>query len=214
MKPLNGYEGARAYTEGEKLPAGIGVILDIKNVKYREGAVSEQTGERYSDTIVLAVDIAEGEYKDFYKRKFDADTSEDKKWKGTIRIYVPKDDGSEKDGWTQNRFRTVVQAIEDSNPGYSWDWDETKWKGKKLGCLTGAVRTIIDGKAIDYTELSDRGVRSVKAIKSGNLSPLKLTYRKCTEQAWNATASGQQYSRPESNDFVDISGAIEEEIPF
>ena len=31
--------------------------------------------------------------------------------------------------------KTVIAAIEDSNPGYHFDWDESKFKGKKVGGL-------------------------------------------------------------------------------
>ena len=62
---------------------------------------------------------------------FESNTSEDKKWKGKATIYCPKDDGSEKDEWTRKNFARWTNAFEDSNPGYKWDWDEKKLKGKK-----------------------------------------------------------------------------------
>lgn len=32
-------------------------------------------------------------------------------------------------------FKAFTEAVEDSNQGYHWDWDETTLKGKLFGCL-------------------------------------------------------------------------------
>ena len=48
-------------------------------------------------------------------------------------LSVPKDDGSEHDGWTKRAFKTFTDALEDSNDNYHFDWDESKFKGKLIG---------------------------------------------------------------------------------
>lgn len=50
-------------------------------------------------------------------------------------LSVPKDDGTEQDGWTKRRFKTFTEALEESNPGYHFDWDESKFKGLIIGGL-------------------------------------------------------------------------------
>ena len=115
MKKLNGYETAQAYFEQERLPVG-GYVLKILDVKYQENS--------WGDVILLSFDIEEGEYKGFFANNYRAQTQEDKKWKGTYRLRVPKDDGSEQDNWTMRRFKTVISAFEESNSGYHWNWDE------------------------------------------------------------------------------------------
>lgn len=77
-----------------------------------------------SDVLVIAFDIAEGEQAGFYKRNYDSQTQEDKKWKGVYRLYCPKDDGTDQDNWTKRRFKTVMEAFESSNEKYHWNWDE------------------------------------------------------------------------------------------
>lgn len=126
MKPLNNYDSIQAYSEREKLPAG-GYILKIMDVKYQEG----DSGK--SDIIILSFDIAEGEYKDFFRKDYNNNTNEDKKWRGTYRIWVPNDDGSEADNRTMRRFKTIISDFETSNPGYHWDWNEQSLKGKLIG---------------------------------------------------------------------------------
>ena len=99
-----------------------------------------------NDVIVFAFDIAEGEQKEFFKKNFEMQQQEDKKWKGTYRLYVPKDDGSEKDSWTTSRFKTVMNNFEESNNGYHWNWDENSLKGKKIGAVFNDKQYEYQGK--------------------------------------------------------------------
>ena len=41
----------------------------------------------------------------------------------------------ERDEWSKNSFNGFIYSIEDSNPGYTWDWNETMLKGKMIGVL-------------------------------------------------------------------------------
>ena len=112
------------------LPVG-GYIVKIKAAQVKEYSGQNGTFEK----LEIAFDIAEGEYKDFYQADFDSQQSEDKRWKGVLRQYIPSDDGSERDEKTKAFFKTMIEAIEDSNNGYHWDWDEKKLKGKIVGCV-------------------------------------------------------------------------------
>ena len=143
MKKLNGFEKARTLGEPqEQLPVG-GYILKILDVKFQN--------YDWGDVIVLAFDIAEGEYAGFYKKNFEAQTQEDKKWKGTYRMNVPKDDGSKQDEFTMSKFKTDIEAIEDSNSGYHWDWDESKFKGKTVGAVFQNREWEMNGSTGFYT---------------------------------------------------------------
>jgi len=122
-----GYDRNNAAKDFEILPKG-GYVLKILNVKYEEG----QNGN--SDKLKLQVDVNEGQYKDYYKKQYEADTREDKKWRGVVEIWCPKNDGSEKDGWTKKTFDTCFAAIEDSNPGFRFNGtDEKPLVGKIVG---------------------------------------------------------------------------------
>ena len=200
MKQFSGLSDAQEnarYSGGERLPIGA-YVCEIKNVKYIAG----EDGK--SDRIDILFDITEGDYKDFFKKQYDANQSEDKKWKGRTSIYVPKDDGSEKDSWTKNSFAKWINGFEDSNPGYKWDWKEDKWKGKKIGIVFGETGTVIENKEILYTEA--RFGCDIKAVKNGTAPKAKF-------KAKNGY-TGNQNTSTDSDDFMTVSDGSPEEIPF
>lgn len=148
MKQFKGYDEAKknAQYTGGRLPEGA-YVCKVLEVKY-----TNSTDSSKSDVIEILFDIDEGEQKGFFKTQYTNSTDENKKWKGRTRIYVPMDDGSEKDTWTKNAFAKWTDAFEQSNKGYVWDWREAMWKGKVIGIVFGSTGTVIDGKEIVYTE--------------------------------------------------------------
>lgn len=205
MKAFNNFDKAKEnakYKGSSKLPVG-GYVAKIKEVRYEEGK------DGNSDMIAIAFDIAEGEYKDFFKKQFEENTSEDKKWKGKTTIYVPKDDGSEKDEWSKNAFARWTNALEESNNGYTWDWDEKKWKGKMVGLIYGEVGTVIEGKPIEYTEC--RFPESVEKIRSGNFKLPNFKSRKGYDEARDRAADAE---RNADKGFMNVPDNIDEDLPF
>lgn len=126
MKKFNDYNETKTYREKERLPRGA-YILKILNV--------EEVTNSYGESLVFSFDIAEGEHKGFYRQEYNNQFQEDKKWKGTYRLFEPRDDGSEMDAWTKSKFKAVMEAFEASNPGYHFDWDEKKLVEKLIGGL-------------------------------------------------------------------------------
>lgn len=193
MKKFNDYETTQSYSNSEKLPVG-GYVLKVANVRYEEG----QNGN--SDRIQLMFDIAEGEQKDFFRKQYESQTSEDKKWKGTASIYVPKDDGSEQDSWTKRRFKTIMETFEESNSGYKWNWDEDSLKGKLIGGIFGEIKTVIDGKSITYVGF--RFFAKSSDIKNGSYKVPEILVKS------NAAIANKDTS------FVNVANGLAEEIPF
>lgn len=205
MKQFNGFEEAKkaaAYTGAEKLPVGA-YECKVLNVKYREGENDN------SDMIDLMIDVTAGEHKDFFKKQYDANTADDKKWKGKVTLYVPKDDGSEKDEWTKNAFARWTNAFEASNPGYTWDWDENKWKNKKIGLVFGPTGTVIEGKEVLYHEV--HGCCSIEEVKAGTFYSKYLELKKKNGYKGNGSVNATSNKMP---DFMDIPEGTSEEIPF
>ena len=203
MKAFNGYDQAKEaakYTGDERLPVGA-YPCEIKNVQY----VAGENGN--SDRIDILFDITDGEYKDFFKKQYDANTSEDKKWKGRKSIYVPKDDGTQQDEWTKNAFAKWTNAFEDSNKGYKWDWKEDKWKKLKVGIVFGETGTVIEGREVLYTE--PRFAVDIKKVADGTAPKAKFVAKK------GYTGNGQQASTSDSgSDFMAVPDSTAEEIPF
>lgn len=196
MKPLNGYAAAQVYTDAERLPVG-GYVLKILDVKYQEND--------WGDIIVLSFDIAEGEYKDFFKANYNQQTGEDKKWKGAYRLRVPKDDGSEQDAWTMRRFKTIISNFEESNNGYHWDWDEQKLKGKSIGALFNNKEYEFNGHHGFFTNC--HSLVTVEKIKSG-----KFTIPEDT--LLNKNSSNTLQSVPDADGFLNIPDGIDGDLPF
>lgn len=118
-------EGVRAYSDTTTIPKG-GYVCRILGAVVKENRVGQY--------VEISMDIVEGEFKDFFANDYRAQT-EPRKWHCIHLLSVPNDDGTERDGWTKRAFKTFVDAVEGSNPGYHFDWDETGLKGKLVGCL-------------------------------------------------------------------------------
>lgn len=126
MRPFNGYKPQKQGGAREILPAG-GYVAKILN--------AEEKRYTWGDVLLISFDITEGEHTGFFNADYQNNTNEDRKWRGTYRLPIPKDDGSEKDGWTKNAFNGAIWAVEESNPGYAWNWDEKTLKDKVVGVL-------------------------------------------------------------------------------
>lgn len=126
MRPFNNYKAEKRTGGYEPLPAG-GYVAKIMN--------AEEVAYAWGRVLLISFDIAEGEHAGHFAADYKDNPREDKKWRGTYRLRVPNDDGSENDDWNRRTFGNVMWAVEDSNPGYHWDWDETKLAGKKIGVL-------------------------------------------------------------------------------
>lgn len=84
---------------------------------------NEQSGK---DTFKVSVDIASGEFKDYFRKMYENDTRIDRKWNNNAIRYLAFT------GDNVAYFKGFLTVVENSNPGYKWDWDETKLKGKKV----------------------------------------------------------------------------------
>ena len=199
MKKLNGYEKAQVYTDRERLPVG-GYVLKILDVKYQENS--------WGDVIVLSFDVLEGEQKDFFKNDYHNQTGEDKKWRGTYRLRVPVDDGSEKDEWTMRRFKTVITNFEESNKGYHWNWNEQSLKGKVIGALFNNKEYEFNGRHGFFTNC--HSLIPVEKIRSGKFEIPEDTLLKSVPGS-----AAAPFPEPMGSDgFMNIPDGIDEELPF
>ena len=200
MKKLEGYEKAQAYSNTERLPVG-GNVLKILD------AVEQDNSEKgWNNQLILSFDIVEGEHKDFFAANYKAQTEEDRKWKGTYRLRVPKDDGSEQDNWTMRRFKTVMGAFEDSNSGYHWNWDEQTLKGKLIGALFNNKEYEFNDRHGFYTNC--HSLVTVEKIRSGEFEIPPDTLLKKEKKQENG------YGKADADGFMTIPDGIDEELPF
>lgn len=132
MNKTRGWDTASAQMGGqfESLTPGghICKILRAEVGSSRNGA----------EMMILTMEISEGsQFDGFFRRQFDA-----RKVSGT-GLTIPKWPGggmyyqltTDQDGMTNPRFKGLIKAIEESNRGYAWNWDETTLKGKLVGMI-------------------------------------------------------------------------------
>ena len=186
------------YKEGsEQLPTDKAYVCEIKGAK----EVDYTTDNDYRvHRVDIALDVCEGEYEGFYQKKFDDSQDEDKKWKGVVKLNIPKFDGTEKDNWTVKSFNTQFVAIEDSNPGYTWNNVLDSLKGKKIGLVLRDKEWEFNGNRGFYSE-------PYKLISVANARAQK--FRKPNTKYLSSESTGDVASG-----FTPISNAVDEELPF
>ena len=156
MKAFNGLEIKKSVSANEPLPAG-GYVAKILNAKVEEYS--------WGEVLVISFDIAEGEYKDFFSKQYKENTREDKKWKGNFRLTVPQESNQYFDS-QKRTFGNAIWAIEESNPGYHWDWNEAALKGKMVGVLFRNFEYDVEGRQGWSTECCT--FVSVEDVRTGN----------------------------------------------
>lgn len=84
---------------------------------------NEQSGKT---TLKVMVDIASGEYKDYFKKRYDSNTAIDRKWDNNATKYLAFE------GENTSYFKGFITCVENSNVGYKWDWEESTLRDKKI----------------------------------------------------------------------------------
>lgn len=193
MKQFSRFETAQIRTGAvfDQLPKGAYVI------KIKKAEECDNKNGKGSH-IKVAFDIAEGEYKDFYQKQFDAVTAEDKHWPYDAVHNLPAPD-NDSPQWMINSFGTFIAALEDSNDGYHWDWNEAKWKGLVLGALFRIEQSENNGTVYDHTRpFWFRKAQDVRDGKFGRLPKDKLVEAK----------------KPSPDELMSVSESEESEIPW
>lgn len=197
MKQIKDFKNVQGYSEYKALPKGAYVLKIMQAVPGNND---------FNSWIEVSFDIAEGEYKDFYMQDWKNQTGEDKKWRGTYRLYETKDDGSEQDMWRARTLKTFTTALEESNAGYHWDWDESKWKGLFVGGLFRNEQYQKNDGTIGNTVRMSRAT-TVECVRTGD-------YRLPNDRLVDTSASTVSTTVPGVNAFVQVADEIDEELPF
>lgn len=189
MKAFNGLEIKKSVSANEQLPAG-GYVAKILNAKVEEYSWGEK--------LVISFDIAEGEYKDFFRKQYNENTREDKKWKGNFRLTVPNE-GNQYFDSQKRTFGNAIWAVEESNPGYHWDWNESALKGKMVGVLFRDREWEIDGKTGMTTEACT--FVSVEDVRTNNF---KMPKPKMINKVARQTENNSNFTVIDDEDLGDL----------
>mgnify|MGYP006891094408 FL=1 len=197
----NNWDNVQAFRDRQKLPVGAYVCY-IKQSVVQENSCGNQ--------LCVLFDISAGEYAGYYDDGFKRDQRKDKKWKGVLRLWLPKEDGSDKDEWTKSILKGFIAAVEESNRGYKWDWNEKSLAKKEIGILFRNEEWEYEGK----TGWATRPFRaiSVDSVEDGSYTipkdkPLK------NEPTPVQVPTYDNYSVPGAQDFTMLEND-DEQLPF
>ena len=168
--------------------------------------LSAKTAETKSgfNQLVIAFDIAEGQYKDFYKAQYDANSSENKKWPNdaVFRLTIPYDGCQD---YVVTNWDSFFADLEDSNNGFIFNGDEKALKGKLIGAKMHIEQSEYNGKVYDHTRMKWTCIADdVRNGKAGRLPDDKLI----------AGSSSNNRSAADNYANSGFSNADDEELPF
>ena len=169
MKPFSEFKSEPSSERFPQLPAGA-YICAIRDVK-EDGTFPE-------DSIVLRLEIIEGEWAGYYAKRYQHDTQAaasasvpyEVRYKGDFRIRAPRSENPRIRNldWAIRSFNNAIWSIEDSNDGYHFDFSNVAaLKGKLVGI---SVRNAsFNGNS--FTEIGR--LESVKQVRAGKVRPMK-----------------------------------------
>jgi len=196
------------FKAGTALPVGGYVCKIVAAPRYEawdEAQKKYVPSEKFETATrtVVPFDIVEGDYKDFYQKKFDEDESADKKWKGVLILRHPTD--QDKYDTNEKRYNSFGAALMDSNSGFTFDINQNQTNvGKLIGIVFREKEFKMENGDIgSYAE--PFSTYPVDVIKTGSYKiPHKYVYKDSSN-----TNSGSA-----SNDFMNIPDGIASEVPF
>ena len=161
------YKGFEAKKSGGflELPPKGAYVAEIQAVRFVEGT------DGYRDRIECFMEIVEGEYKDRFHEVFEDQKEwfgDSAKYKGIFRLVCPTEDDED---WRRRVFEGNLWCVQQSNPGYSWDWKEDKLKGKKVGISLRNRFYTYGGKDRETVEIAQ--FETVDDVRNGKCKPVK-----------------------------------------
>ena len=102
IKKYNDFKAEKVGAPREILPAG-GYVAKIMSAKVESFA--------WGDVLVMAFDITEGDFANFFKRDFDNNPNEDKRWRGTLRMNIPNDSADQQNEWRKRAFNNLIACL-------------------------------------------------------------------------------------------------------
>ena len=205
MQPSNGWNEATAFTgDFETLPAGV-----YKCQIVQVNMTQTKSGE---EMMVICFDIAEGDFKDFYMRQFKArqKTDQSTKYPGVYRQLTRASTSS------ISFFKGVITAIEKSNPGYKWDWQEKGLVKKFFGGVFGREEYMgTDGKKHMSTKCVQ--IRSLDGMKDAKVPEDKLLPDAPQSGGFKTQGASDNIpfiGQPGGDGFMNMPEGIDSELPF
>ena len=165
MKPVNGFQSQAPGASYPMLPKGA-YVCAIQNVKIE--------GQEPDQQLVLRLEVIEGPYAGYFTKRFKTESANTQsrfpaKYKGDISIQIPNEANTKRshNEWDLNTFNRAIGAIEASNDGYKWDWNEMGLKGKVVG-VSVQLGTY---NGVEFTR--PRRLEDANQVREGKVKPMK-----------------------------------------
>lgn len=214
MKAFAGYDEVKVNNFPERLKLG-GHICKVLEVK-TEAFTSQKDGKTYEQLIIKFDIESPDEQAGFYANKFSEDASKDAlnaKWKGFHRISVPTDSSEE---FIKSRFKAFTTSVEESNPGYKWNWEENTLVGKVFGGVFAFEEfTNQEGKTITMSRI--RYVKSTDKIFEVEIPKVKMadgTYMEYDDYVEMKKAERANSENSVANATSDAGTMSGDDLPF
>lgn len=196
VKP-NNYDEVQVNQDFERLELGGHKGVIIKAEEYTSDVSGKTSLKVYVDTA------KDDKQPGYFKKQYDNDTREDKKYPNRAIKYVSLGDSE-----TQVKMlKAFITAVENSNSGYTFDWKKEvdQLKGKKVGLIFGLEEyTKQDGSTGTVTKLNQ--FRSIDKVDNALIPRVKLldgSYRDYDDYA-------EEKQENKSNDpFKDYGNVVE-----
>ena len=128
MQKPKDYDTAQRGGEFRRLPAGGYFCRVIR-------AEETKSSKTKKPMLKVAIDIAGGDFKDFYKESFERKRKSNKDATWPCICYIVT---ITKDGDTSGAFKNFVECVRESNKGWEPDWGDGFCNGLK-GTMLGVV---------------------------------------------------------------------------
>ena len=161
MNKPNNFDNTQRYTASNPLPAGAYVckVIDIAEMQSRTG----------KPMVKVALEIEEGDFKGYFKQRYDAKDDLNKKWPCVMYQLTEDNEGNCSRG-----FKTLIDLLEEDNKGFQIEWGENFCKSIK-GKLIGINFRREEWEWSDRTGWNTKpfSVVSIEDIRAGKVKPPK-----------------------------------------
>ena len=194
MRPVQGWETLKA-SNGQALPPG-GYECIIKN------AETQLAPSGKGEILILSLDIHTGEYaghfSDMFRQKRQSDAGA--KWSCQLRTFSHTNEGQ-----PNGMLKALISNIENSNPGYAWNWNESELRGKLVGMLFREKEFMRNNGSVGtWTEPAFS--RTIGEIRAGKF---KLPDKRTLE-----AQQGYSSNAPAANSYGTFTEVEDYDLPF
>lgn len=187
MKPIANYDKINEAGEFVRLPAG---IYGVK--------ITDVIDNPANEYLEVYCDITKGEYANYFKSLKDAGLTDTSR---SFRSYKAN---------AIPFFKAFITAVEKTNPGFNWDWDEKKLIGKNVIAVFGEEEYIANNGEV---RVATRVVefRSLEAYQSGKIKVPELKKLSEEDKAKLVAPAATTTSESANLDAIELP---DDDLPF